>query len=139
MSAPRIVQGSPGQGPPGQGPPPRDEEPAIPLEPAVANARSVYIRSNLDKIIAMKAEGKAREEIQKECLRFSTDYPSLFKMVMKTEGYNEGSLKTMLAMLERMGSGELTQHQASVIVGQRLHDVYIKPKMAEMEVKEDQQ
>ena len=139
MSAPRIVQGSPGQGRPGQGPPPRDEAPAIPLEPAVANARSVYIRTNLDKIIAMKAEGKGKEEIQKECARFVTDYPSLFKMVMKTEGYNEGSLKTMLAMLERMGSGELTQHQASVIVGQRLHDVYIKPKVPDMEVKEDQQ
>jgi hypothetical protein len=87
----------------------------------------------------MKAEGKSKEEIQRECAPFVTDYPSLFKMVMKTDGYNEGSLKTMLAMLERMGSGELTQHQASVIVGQRLHDVYIKPKVPDMEVKEEQQ
>ena len=124
-----------------QPPPPQEEEPAIPLEPAIAKARSVYIRSNLDKVIAMKAEGKTKEEIEKntEVSRFITDYPSLFKMVMKTEGYNEGSLKTMIAMLERMGSGDLTQHQASVIIGQRLHDVYIKPIIPDMETKQDQQ
>jgi hypothetical protein len=38
----------------------------------------------------------------------------------------------MLAMLEKMGNSELDQNQASVIVGQRLHDVYIKPKMEHM-------
>uniref|UniRef100_A0A6C0KPW5 Uncharacterized protein n=1 Tax=viral metagenome TaxID=1070528 RepID=A0A6C0KPW5_9ZZZZ len=131
MSAPRRV----GQ----TGPPQQDEEPAIPLEPAVARARSAFIRSNLDKIIAMKAQGKSKEDIEAEVPRFSVDYPSLFKMVMKTDGYNEGSLKTMLAMLEKMGSGEFTQHQASVIVGQRLHDVYIKPKVPDMERKDETQ
>ena len=33
----------------------------------------------------------------------------------------------MLSMLEKMGSSELSQHQASVIVGQRLYDNYVKP------------
>jgi hypothetical protein len=42
-------------------------------------------------------------------------------------------------MLEKMGSEELTQHQASVIVGQRLHDVYIKPRIPEMERKDEPQ
>jgi hypothetical protein len=36
-----------------------------------------------------------------------------------------------------MGEAQLSQHQASVIVGQRLHDVFIKPKMPDMERKED--
>lgn len=126
MSAPRRPMG----------PPPQEEEAAIPLEPSVAKARSAYIRSNLDKIMKMKAEGKSKDEIEGEVSRFTTDYRSLFKMIMKTDGYNEGSLKTMLAMLERMGVGELTQHQASVIVGQRLHDVYIKPRVPEMERKD---
>jgi len=31
-------------------------------------------------------------------------------------------LTTMIAMLDRMGEGSLTQHQASMIVGQRLFD-----------------
>ena len=112
--------------------PPPPEEEAIPLEPGVARARSDYINSNIDKIIKLKQEGKSKEEIQEMFERFIVDYPTLFKMVM-SPNYNEGSLKTMMAMLEKMGSGELTQHQASVIVGQRLHDVYIKPKVDEIE------
>ena len=112
--------------------PPPPEEEAIPLEPSVARARSDYIKSNLDKIIKLKQEGKNKEEIQEMFERFIVDYPALFKMVM-SPNYNEGSLKTMMAMLEKMGSGEMTQHQASVIVGQRLHDVYIKPKVDEIE------
>jgi len=118
--------------------PPKEEQ-AIPLEPYVAKARSVYVRSNLNKVLAMKADGKTKEEIEKELPRFVGDYPSLFKMVMNEGGYNEGSLKTMLAMLEKMGSGDLTQHQASAIVGERLSDVYIKPKIPEMERKEEAQ
>ena len=112
-------------------PPP--EEPAVPLEPAVAKARAAYIKSNVEKVKALKEEGKSKEEIQEEVARFAADYPALFKMLVTTENYNEASLRTMIAMLERMGSGQLTQDQASVIVGQRLHDTYIKPKMDEMQ------
>lgn len=111
---------------------PADEEEAIPLEPGVARARSAYIKSNIDKINRLKAEGKSKEEIQEVVSRFAVDYPTLFKMVI-SPNYNEGSLKTMMAMLEKMGTGELSQHQASVIVGQRLHDVYIKPKVDELD------
>ena len=118
---------------------PPKEEAAVPLEPAIAKARSAYVRTNLDKVLAMKSEGRTKEEIEKELPRFVGDYPSLIKMVMNKDGYNEGSLKTMLAMLEKMGSGDLTQHQASAIVGERLSDVYIKPKIPEMERKEEAQ
>ena len=118
---------------PGQGPPNMpEEEPAIPIDPAVARTRSAYIKSNITKINALKAAGKSKEEIQEELAVFAAEYPSLFKMITSAS-YNEGSLKTMLAMLDKMGTGELTQHQASVIVGQRLHDVYIKPKVDELE------
>jgi hypothetical protein len=109
-----------------------EEEPAIPIEPAVARTRSAYVKANIAKINTLKAAGKSKEEIQEALAVFATEYPSLFKMVTSSS-YNEGSLKTMLAMLDKMGTGELTQHQASVIVGQRLHDVYIKPKVDELE------
>jgi hypothetical protein len=109
--------------------PPPEEPPAPPLEPAIAKARAAYVKSNVEKVKTLKEQGKSKEEIQEEVARFAADYPALFKMLMNTENYNEGSLRTMLAMLERMGSGQLTQDQASVIVGQRLHDVYIKPKI----------
>jgi hypothetical protein len=109
-----------------------EEEPAIPIDPMTAKTRSIFLKENVAKVQALKAEGKTKEEIQAKLLSFVMDYPSLFKMLMNTDSYNEGSLRTMLAMLEKMGNSELDQNQASVIVGQRLHDVYIKPKMEHM-------
>ncbi len=107
------------------------EEPAIPLDPSVAHARNIYIREQITKIQGMKEEGKSKEEMKEAVGRFAEDYPQLFKLLTSGDAFNEGSLRTMLAMLEKMGTGELTQHQASVIVGQRLHDTYIKPAIDE--------
>ena len=115
---------------------PPEEEPAIPIEPDVAKARATYVKAQVEKVKAMKEAGKSAEEIKAEVSRFAEDYPALFKMLMSSETFNEASLKTMLALLERMGTGEMSQHQASVVVGQRLHDVYIKPKMPDMERKD---
>lgn len=112
---------------------PPEEEPAVPIEPDVAKARATYVKAQVERVKAMKEAGKSAEEIKAEVSRFAEDYPALFKMLMSSETFNEASLKTMLALLERMGTGEMSQHQASVVVGQRLHDVYIKPKMPDME------
>jgi hypothetical protein len=111
-------------------PPPNlpPEEPAIPIEPAVAKARASFIRSQIEKMVRAKAEGKSETYIREEVARFAEDYPTLYKKVLESGG-DDPSLRTMLAMLDRMGTGELSQHQASVIVGQRLHDKYIKPKL----------
>jgi len=105
------------------------EEPAVPLLPAVAKARATYIRSSLDKVYAGKRAGKSKEEIQEDVARFAADYPFLFKKVLETEDPNDPALRTMLSMLERMGTGDLSQDQASAIVGQRLYDRYVKPKL----------
>lgn len=107
------------------------EEPAIPLDPVVAKARTAFVRNMVDKVKQLKKAGKTTEEIKQEVSRFAEDYPQLFKLLTKDEEYNEASLRTMLIMMEKMGTGELSQHQASVIVGQRLHDIYIKPKLSE--------
>jgi hypothetical protein len=113
---------------------PPKEEPAVPIEPDIAKARATYVKAQVEKVKALKEAGVlSAEEIKAEVSRFAEDYPALFKMLMSSENFNEASLKTMLALLERMGTGEMSQHQASVIVGQRLHDVYIKPKMPDME------
>ena len=105
------------------------EEPSVPLEPAVAKVRAAYVKGQVAKIQEMKAAGKSEIEIREAVSRFADDYPTLFKKLLATDDPNDTSLRTMLLMLERMGSGDLTQHQASVIVGQRLHDMYIKPKL----------
>jgi hypothetical protein len=105
------------------------EEPAIPLDASVAKARVSYIKDQIAKIISLKQEGTSEFVIREQHERFSKDYPQLFKTIMSGVGLNDPSLRTMISMLEKMGSGELSQHQASVIVGQRLHDKYIKPAL----------
>ncbi len=105
------------------------EEPAIPLEPVVAKTRATYVREQVVKIRFLKGQGKSEFEIREQMERFVEDYPTLFRKVMDTNLEDQASLNIMLAMLEKMGKSELSQHQASVIVGQRLHDKYIKPAL----------
>ena len=112
-------------------PPPNfpPEEPVIPIDPDVAKARSIYVRDMLEKIKSLRAAGSTLDTIKEATGTFSSQYPGLFKMILG-DSYNDASLRTMLALLDRMGTGHLSQHQASVVVGQRLHDIYIKPKMS---------
>jgi hypothetical protein len=133
VSGTRTIPPSSGPRGPGgnrRGPPQLPpEEPAVPLEPGVAKARATYVRNAVDKIFAGKRAGKSNEEIEEEVALFAKDYPFLFKKVLAMESPNDPNLRTMIAMLEGMGRGDLTQDQASGIVGQRLYDRYIKPNL----------
>lgn len=91
--------------------------------------RAQYVRDSITLIETYQQQGLTTEEIKEKVPTFVRDYKNLFEMVTQPGGYNKQSLKTMLVMLDRMGSGELSQHQASVIVGQRLADTYIKPSL----------
>ena len=108
------------------------EEPAIPIEPAVARARSTLIKMAIVTLRRMKEEGKSRTDMVEAVPEFSRDYSKLFSILVDRGEFDNPSLRTMLAMLDRMGTGEMSQHQASVVVGQRLHDVYIKPVVADL-------
>ena len=110
-------------------PPPNlpPEEPAIPIEPAVARARSAMIKAAIATLRQAKADGKSRTYMEEAVPDFARDYSKLFSLLVDRGEFDNPSLRTMLAMLDRMGTGEMTQHQASVVVGQRLHDTYIKP------------
>ncbi len=93
--------------------------------------RAQYVRDSIALIETYQSQGFSTEQIKEKVPTFVKDYKNLFEMVTQPGGYNKQSLKTMLAMLDRMGTGELTQHQASVIVGQRLADTYIKPSISD--------
>lgn len=93
--------------------------------------RAQYVRDSIALVEVYQTQGLSTEQIKERVPTFVKDYKNLFEMVTQPGGYNKQSLKTMLAMLDRMGSGELSQHQASVIVGQRLADTYIKPNLQE--------
>ena len=108
-------------------PPPPPEEPAIPIEPEIARARSALIKAAIVTLRKAKEDGKSRAEMEEAVPEFARDYAKLFSMLADHGEFDNPSLRTMLAMLDRMGTGEMSQHQASVVVGQRLHDVFIKP------------
>ena len=111
-----------------------EEPPAIPLEAEVAASRTVFINDNIRVVRQLKSQGKSADEIEKEVPVFARDYPALYKMVLKINLESEkesAPLRTMIAMLDRMGKGQMTQDQASGVVGQRLYDTYIKPNIDE--------
>lgn len=106
---------------------PKEEE-AIPLEPSIAKARVKYVKETLAKIEEQKRQGKSEDEIKESFSKFSEEYPTLFKMVLR-KSIHDPSLQTMLFMLEKMGTGAVTQHQASGVVGTQLYNTYIKPNL----------
>jgi translation elongation factor EF-4 len=110
-----------------------EEEPAVPIEPAVAAARTRYVKAKIEIVKALKGDGMTQAEAQEhaDVKDFAEKYPALFKMLFKIDINNEASLRTMLAMLERMGTGDMSQDQASTVVGQRLYDTFIKSKIGE--------
>ncbi|NBN99309.1 MAG: hypothetical protein EBV19_08765 [Flavobacteriia bacterium] len=80
-------------------------------------------------IETLQTEGKTVEQIKERMPEFARDYENLFKAATSGEAFNKQNLKTMLALLDRMGEGQLSQHQASVIVGKKLADQYITPQV----------
>jgi hypothetical protein len=93
-----------------------------------AKSRASYVRHCIKQIEEYQAAGLNRDQIKDKMPTFVRDYKNLYEMLVSSQGYNKQDLKVMLAMLDRMGAGDLTQHQASVIVGKRLAEEYIKPE-----------
>jgi hypothetical protein len=89
--------------------------------------RVAFVRSMVATITSLREQGKTIEEIQEQFPEFARDYKNLFETITAPSGYDKQNLKVMLALMERMGDGQLSQHQASVIVGKKLADQYITP------------
>jgi hypothetical protein len=75
----------------------------------------------------MSRAGHDKETIKSVFPEFAEQYPQLFDMVLRPGGFDEKSLGLMINMLDKMGAGQATQHQASIKVGQHLMNEYIKP------------
>lgn len=112
-----------GSGPP---PPPSSEPMPDPISAETARTRASYVRTMITKIERYLNEGKTKDQIEKmpHIPEFKAKFSKLYDTVM-TPGYDKHSLYTMLTLLEKMGRAEMSQHDASVIVGQRLFDKYV--------------
>jgi hypothetical protein len=91
-----------------------------------AKERAAYVRAMVARVKELKRAGRSIAEIETQLPEFKRDHPYLFEMVTEHDDFDEGSLQTMLTMLERMGNGQLNHHQATVIVGERLASRYFQ-------------
>lgn len=92
-----------------------------------AAERATYVRAMVARVADLKRQGRTVEEIREQLPEFARDYQHLFEMVTASEGYDASHLNMMLAMLDRMGQGSLTHHQATVIVGDRTMKKFVRP------------
>jgi hypothetical protein len=91
------------------------------------NERASYVRRMLRDIALWMSQGDSEQVIMERVPDFAEQYPRLFKALINHEDLSP--IQSMLAMLDKMGEGSLSQHQASVIVGKRLVDRYITPQL----------
>ena len=94
-----------------------------------ATERSAFIRSNIKQIRTMLTNGYDPETIKSIFPDFAEQYPNLLEMILRPGGFDERSLGLMINMLDKMGAGQTTQHEASIKVGQHLLDSYVTPQL----------
>jgi hypothetical protein len=70
------------------------------------------------------------EEIKKTYAEFAEQYELVFNMITRPEGFDERALQMMINMLDHMGAGKISQHEASVNVGKVLVDKFVTPQLA---------
>jgi hypothetical protein len=105
----------------------RDEPPPPPLEAQQAKDRAIFIRDNIKIVEKLRDEGKSFDEMKEATPEFANNFPHLFIMVTSKEGYDKETMKTMLSMIDKMAQLKITQHDASVKVGEHLMKNYVKP------------
>ena len=88
--------------------------------------RASYVRAMVNRVLEYRREGKSVNDIKGYLPEFAEEYKHLFEMLTMPEGYDARNLQIMLGMLDQMGRGNLSQHEASVIVGKRLFEKYGK-------------
>jgi len=70
------------------------------------------------------------EKIKEENLVLFNDFPTVFNMHMN--GTLDHTFFDMLGLKRKIEKGELTEHEASVIMGQKLFNKYVDPVLKNM-------
>lgn len=89
--------------------------------------RARDIRRMLEEIPYLQRNGTSKDQLLTLFEKEARMYPQFFKKVV--DGEDLAPIRVMLTMLDKMYEGELSQHQASVIVGQKLVNKYVRPQM----------
>lgn len=89
--------------------------------------RATAIREILSVLVPLVRQGKLESELRILHPVMIENYPELFKKIIAKQDLTP--LNTMLSMLDKMAEGRISQHEASVIVGQRLVDRFVTPQL----------
>ena len=89
--------------------------------------RARFVREMIIDVTQYMNQGLTEEQIREKVPEFAERYPELFQKLNKHEDLSP--IQSMLAMLDRMGEGNITQHQASVIIGKKLVDKFVNPQL----------
>ena len=89
--------------------------------------RAADIRRMMETIPALLARGVTKDALLTVFEKEAKMYPQLFKKIV--EGEDLSPIRVMLTMLDKMAEGQLTQHQASIIVGDKLLNKYVRPQL----------
>jgi hypothetical protein len=100
-------------------------------EPTRFNAteRSAFVRDHVKKIVTMVNSKHSLDDIKGIFPEFCEAYPNILEMITRPTGYDQRSLDLMIKMLEKMGQGAASQHEASIQIGQHLLNSYVKPQL----------
>jgi hypothetical protein len=100
-------------------------------EPTRFNAteRSSFVKTHVEKISKMIKDKHSLDDIKAVFPEFCEQYPSILEMITRPGGYDQRSLDIMIKLLEKMGQGAKSQHEASIQVGQHLLNTYVKPQL----------
>jgi hypothetical protein len=88
--------------------------------------RSAYIKTMIARTLEFMKEGKSVAAIKERLPEFAMNYEHLFDMITSPEGFDMRNLELMISMLDTMGKGKLSQHDASVVVGKQLYEKFGK-------------
>jgi hypothetical protein len=91
------------------------------------NVRARYIRQMLQDIALWMSQGDSEDIIKSRVPDFVEKYPELFKKIITRSDLSP--IQSMLAMLDKMGDGTISQHQASVVIGKKLVDKFVTPQL----------
>ena len=91
------------------------------------NVRARFVREMLTDVPRLMEQGLTEEQIRTKVPDFAERYPELFQKIIKKEDLSP--IQSMLVMLDRMGEGALSQHQASIIIGKKLVDKFVNPQL----------
>ena len=79
----------------------------------------------IDDVNVWLSQGLTEEQIREKVPEFAEKYPELFSKLIKQDDLSP--IQSMLSMLDKMAEGNITQHQASIVVGKTLVDKFINP------------